>query len=69
MMFGDQETNEMRSGLQEWEPVRDRELRLREDKKRSVSVEDCGKVIGRIIFPIDAEIFGPCRGAVYLTRD
>jgi hypothetical protein len=49
--------------------VCERELRLRRDGKRIVTVEECGKIIGKIISPIEGDIFGPWRGAVYLMRD
>lgn len=34
-----------------------------------VNVEDCGRVVGKVVAPTGGEIFGPWRGAVYLTRN
>ena len=51
------------------EPAAERELRLRKEARKVVTVEECGKIIGKIIFPVDGDVFGPWRGAVYLSRD
>ena len=69
MLPGQPESREPDSQAQEWEPVHERELRLRKEEKKIVTVEECGKIIGKIISPIDGDIFGPWRGAVYLARD
>ena len=69
MLFGQSDSSEKNRKAQDWEPVCDRELRLRKQGTRIVSVEQCGKIIGRIVSPVDCDIFGPWRGAVYLTRE
>jgi hypothetical protein len=69
MLFGQSESREPDHKAQEWEPARDRELRLRKQGKKIVTVEECGQIIGRIISPVEGDIFGQWRGAVYLTRD
>jgi len=69
MLSGQSETRGPDSPAQEWEPVHERELRLRKDGKRIVTVEECGKIIGKIISPVEGDIFGPWRGAVYLARE
>ncbi len=38
-------------------------------KLQVVDLEECGRVVGKILAPINAQVFGPWRGAVYLTRD
>ena len=48
--------------------------KIRDNESRNavfqvVNLEECGRVVGRILAPIDAQVFGPWRGAVYLTRD
>jgi hypothetical protein len=69
MLSRESESKESNGNAQEWEPVHERELRLRKEGKKVVKVEKCGKIIGRIISPVDGDIFGPWRGAVYLARD
>jgi len=69
MLFGQSEFSEKDGNSQDWEPVGDRELRLRKRGKKIVSVEECGKIIGRIVSPVDGDIFGPWCGAVYLSRE
>lgn len=69
MLARDQESGVPERESQNWEPVRDRELRLRRESKAIVTVEECGKIIGKIISPVQGDIFGPWHGAVYLTRD
>ncbi len=68
-MFGKSESSENDRKSQQWEPVVDRELRLRKQGKKEVSVEECGKTIGRIVSPVDGDIIGRWCGAVYLARD
>jgi len=68
-MSGQSELGNPDKGTQDWEPVDERELRVRKKEKRIVTVEDCGKIIGKIVSPIEGDIFGPWRGAVYLMRD
>ena len=69
-MFSEQlESGEKERESQNWEPVADRELRLRKQSKMVVSVEECGKVIGRIVSPVEGDIIGRWCGAVYLARD
>ena len=67
MLFG-KSSQEDRSA-QQWEPVVDRELRLRKQGRRVVSVEECGKIIGKIVSPVEGDIIGRWCGAVYLARD
>ncbi len=69
MLFGKSESSETDRREQRWEPVVDRELRLRKQGKKVVSVEECGKIIGRIVSPVDGDIIGRWCGAVYLARD
>jgi hypothetical protein len=69
MLFGETNANDSNRKAPQWEPVGERELRLRKDGKRIVTVEECGRIIGRIISPIESDIFGPWRGAVYLARE
>jgi hypothetical protein len=68
MLSGQSESKPTESQAQ-WEPVDERELRLRKEAKRIVTVEQCGKIIGKIISPVEGDIFGPWRGAVYLSRE
>jgi hypothetical protein len=68
-MFFESEISEQDRKSQQWEPVVDRELRLRKQETKVVSVEECGKIIGRIISPVEGDIFGRWCGAVYLARD
>lgn len=69
MLSRESESKKPKGNAQEFEPVHERELRLRKEGKKVVKVEECGKIIGEIISPVDGDIFGPWRGAVYLTRD
>jgi len=69
MLIGESGKTQTGSKSQDWEPVCERELRLRKEGKKTVTVEECGKIIGKIISPIESEIFGPWRGAVYLARE
>ena len=69
MLFGEAESREVDRKAQDWEPVCDRELRLRKQGKKVVSVEECGKIIGRIVSPVEGDIIGRWCGAVYLARD
>jgi hypothetical protein len=69
MLVGKSESSEKDRNAQDWEPVCDRELRLRKQGKRIVSVEECGKIIGKIISPVEGDVIGRWCGAVYLARD
>ena len=69
MLFGKSDSSEMEKKTQQWEPVVDRELRLRKQEAKVVSVEECGKIIGKIVSPVDGDIIGRWCGAVYLARD
>lgn len=69
MLSGQSGSHTSENPAQQWEPVHERELRLRREGKRVVTVEECGKIIGKVIFPVEGDVFGPWRGAVYLTRD
>ncbi len=69
MLFRNEKLNQDHCEAPTWEPVGDRELRLRKSGRKVVSVEECGKIIGRIISPVEGDIFGQWRGAVYLTRE
>jgi len=69
MLFGESESREVDRTAQNWEPVRERELRLRKQGKKIVSVEECGKIIGKIVSPVEGDIIGRWCGAVYLARD
>ncbi len=69
MLFGQSEMSEKDRKSQDWEPVGDRELRLRKRGKNIVPVEECGKIIGRIVSPVEGDPFGPGCGSVYLTRE
>ena len=69
MLFAESELSEERGNSQQWEPVVDRELRLRKRGKSVVSVEECGRIIGRIVSPVEGDIIGRWCGAVYLARD
>ena len=69
MLSRESESKKPDTPAQEWEPVHERELRLRRQGKKIVTVEECGKIIGRIISPVEGDIFGPWHGAVYLARD
>ena len=69
MLFGESETGKTNGEDLQFEPAAERELRLRKENKRVVTVKECGKIIGKIIFPVEGDIFGPWRGAVYLNRD
>ena len=69
MLFGMFDSSEKNRKGQDWEPVGERELRLRKHGKRVVSVEECGKIIGKIVSPVEGDVIGRWCGAVYLTRD
>lgn len=69
MLIGESESKENAAWAPRWEPVRERELRLRREAKQIVTVEECGRIIGKIVSPVEQEIFGPWRGSVYLLRD
>ena len=69
MLLRQTESDQNDPQAQNWEPVAARELRLRKQGKKIVSVEECGKVIGRIVSPVEGDIIGRWCGAVYLARD
>lgn len=69
MLFGQSESRHSDPQAEDWEPVAARELRLRDKGKKVVSVEECGKIIGKIVSPVEGDVIGRWCGAVYLARD
>ena len=69
MLSGQSESKTPEPQAPQLELANERELRLRKEGKRIVTVEECGRIIGKIISPVEGDVFGPWRGAVYLTRE